>query len=600
MNRDSSCPDFSEQSRLVKNLVAIGKITAVNLSDDPYFFLLQAARKFDSPVISKFATASLSILPKKMIVARALAHLLSGNTAALSAYVSGADIRAVSDRQAARLANMLIAVQDPETTKLILLSRDSNTKPLVRATARYRWYMGDMDGAIELLVGAVPANNKQLRHYRSELEVFAGALPVLHSEPSHGTSIAPENIVLHLLTNSLPHTGSGYAQRSHSILTSLQDAGWRAKVFTRAGYPLSIGKIAAKSIDLVDGIGYQRIFPKKLKSDMRSRIQLQAEALAVSVRECRPSVLHTTTDFSNALSVMAVAEAFGLPWVYEVRGQLADTWASSRPESAGSSQRYKLFKEREAFVAARATHVVTLGEAMKQELMDQGVNSDQISIAPNAIGEEYLELPVERMDARKTLGLATEYQYVGTVSSLVSYEGLDLLVRAVAELVPQNPSLRLLIVGNGVERNNLISLSEKLGIRDFCIFPGRVPREEARIYHCALDVFVVPRRDLTVTRAVTPLKPVEALACEVPVVAADLPALRELVRHGETGLLVAPDDVDELAQGIDKLLRDSSKRASMGAAGRQMMLDERTWSRNAEKLLGIYELASSHMRRMDE
>lgn len=600
MNRDSICPDSSEQNRLVKNLLTIAKITAANLSDDPYFFLLQAARKFDSPVISKLATASLAVLPKNTKIARALAHLLTGNTGALSGYVRSIDIQGLSDRQTARLADMLIAVQDAETTELILANKESNSRSLVRTVARYLWYMGDMDGAIELLAGAVPANNKQLRHYRSELEVFEGALPVLQSTLSSGTDFAPENIVLHLLTNSLPHTGSGYAQRSHSILTSLQDAGWRAKVFTRAGYPLSIGKIAARSVDLVDGIDYQRIFPKKLKSDMRSRIQQQAEALVESVRECRPSVLHTTTDFSNALSVIAVAEAFGLPWVYEVRGQLADTWASSRPESAGSSQRYKLFKEREAFVAAKATHVVTLGEAMKQELIGQGVNSDQISIAPNAIGEEYLELPVERMDARKTLGLATEHQYVGTVSSLVAYEGLDLLVRAVAELVPQNPSLRLLIVGNGVERNNLISLSEKLGIGEYCIFPGRVPREEARTYHCALDVFVVPRRDLSVTRAVTPLKPVEALACEVPVVAADLPALRELVRDGETGLLVAPDDVNELAQGIDKLLRDSSKRASMGAAGRQMMLDERTWSRNAEKLRGIYELASSHMRRMDE
>ena len=600
MNRDSSYPDVAEQNRLVKNLMTIAKITVANLSDDPYFFMLQAARKFDSPVISRLAKASLAILPKNTTIARALAHVLTGNTGALSAYARIVSFQDLSDRQIARLADMLVAVQDAETTELVLSNRDSNTKSLARATARYRWYLGDMDGAIGLLERSVPAKNKQLRHYRSELEVFEGALPVLQSTPQHHTGMTGENTALHLLTNSLPHTGSGYAQRSHSILTALQDAEWRARVFTRAGYPLSIGKVAARSVDFVDGVGYQRIFPKKLKSDMRARIQQQAEALAESVRECRPSILHTTTDFTNALSVMAVAEAFGLPWVYEVRGQLADTWASSRPESARSSQRYKLFKEREAFVATRATHVVTLGEAMKQELIEQGVAAARITIAPNAIGDEYLELPIERAEARKALGLAAENQYVGTVSSLVAYEGLDLLVRAVAQLIPANPSLRLLIVGNGVERNNLIDLSEKLGIGEYCLFPGRVPRDEARIYHCALDVFVVPRRDLSVTRAVTPLKPVEALACEVPVVAADLPALRELVLEGETGLLVEPDSPNRLAQGIDELLRDSSKRASMGAAGRRHMLAERTWARNTEKLLGIYKNSSEQMRRMDE
>ncbi|MFL4479385.1 glycosyltransferase [Paeniglutamicibacter sp. ORCA_105] len=86
------------------------------------------------------------------------------------------------------------------------------------------------------------------------------------------------------------------------------------------------------------------------------------------------------------------------------------------------------------------------------------------------------------------------------------------------------------------------------------------------------------------------------MACEVPTVAADLPALRELIVHGETGLLVEPDDSHQLAVAIKTLLEHSSKRASMGAAGRKQMLAERTWSANAQMLSETYKLISDQLQ----
>ncbi|MFF5790428.1 glycosyltransferase family 4 protein [Paeniglutamicibacter sp. NPDC012692] len=582
-------------SRFLQNLLKITRIATANLMDDPLHFLFQVGRRIDSPVVSKISQVAVLALPQRAIVSHAFACLMSGNSTELSEYAQQLDVLELPDRTVARVADMLLAIQDSETAGILLQGRAHNTTTLNRTRARYAWYLGQMDLAIEILANTVPGTNKQLRHYRSELAVFEGALACI-PRMTPATDVRTNKTALHFLTNSLPHTGSGYAQRTHSILTALHAAGWNTQVFTRVNYPLVVGKATAKNLDTVSSIEYRRILPRKLKTEMLAKIQQQAEALADAVSRNRPSILHTTTDFTNALSVMAVAEAYELPWVYEVRGQLADTWASSRPESAKSSQRYKLFKEREAFVAARASHVVTLGEAMKQELIAQGVARNRITISPNAIGDDYLEPPISRLAAREALGLSSEHQYVGTVSSLVAYEGLDLLVHAFADLVPRNPMLRLLVVGSGVERNNLIELSEKLGVGKYCIFPGRVPREEARTYHCAMDIFVVPRRDLSVTQVVTPLKPVEALACEVPVVAADLPALREIVVHGRTGLLVDPDNAGKLAQAIENLLRDSSKRASMGVAGRARVLAERTWGRNTHKLLKVYEELAEKMR----
>lgn len=586
---NTSSQDATGSKQLTKNLRIISKIILVNLRDDPLYFALQAARRVDSKFLSRVAFLATRYVPNRTPTIKAFFLLLSGNSERLSKHLLAVDLSKTSDKTLARLSDMAIAVQDSESAKQLLENADLSTAALARSKARHAWYLGEMQQAIEILTIVVKPTNKQLRHYKSELEVFRGSLPTVDAGSSLGDYTAQRNTALHFLTNSLPHTGSGYAQRSHSSMMALQSTGWFVEVMTRAGYPLTVGNLRAKSVDVVDGIKYSRIIPNKYRSDMKSKIQQQADALARKVVALRPEVLHTTTDFSNALAVMSVAKAYGIPWVYEVRGQLADTWASSRPESAKASERYRLFKEREAFVASQADLVITLGNAMKEELVRQGVNPDKIQLSPNAVGGEYLDVPLDRRTAQESLGLDPTLQYVGTVSSLVAYEGLDLLVRAIAELAPTNPRLRLLIVGSGVEANNLEDLSQRLGVGDRCIFPGRVPREQARTYHSALNVFVVPRRDLTVTQAVTPLKPVEALACEVPVVAADLPALRELIEDGITGLLVPAEHVEQLVNSIQTLLDDPSKSASMGAIGRQKVLAERTWEANAKKLSMAYK-----------
>ena len=578
----------NKKLKLSSRARTISRIVGINILDDPILFFLNGVQRVDSKFISLISIKVETFLPKSALLLRAVLLFLSGNTERLSKHLLSLDKAKISITSLARLCDMAIAMQDDKSAMYLLGDLKSTNRSYIRAKARHEWYLGNMEQAIDMLESTLNPSNKQLQHYKSELEVFEGALPSVEPVLGNSPRLKQENSVLHFLTNSLPHTGSGYAQRSHSIMTALQDAGWFVEVMTRAGYPLTVGKLGAKNLDIIDGIRYNRIIPNNYRSDMKSRIQQQADALAKKVAILHPRVLHTTTDFSNALAVMSVAKAYGIPWVYEVRGQLADTWASTRPGSAKASQRYRLFKEREAFVASQADLVLTLGEAMKAELVAQGVDANKIQLSPNAVGGEYLETPLDRKSAQESLGLDPALQYVGTVSSLVAYEGLDLLVRSIAELAPTNPRLRLLIVGSGVEANNLEHLSQELGIRDRCIFPGRVPREQARTYHCALNVFVVPRRDLAVTQVVTPLKPVEALACGTPVVAADLPALRELIENEVTGILVPPEDANQLATAIRTLLEDSVKSSSMGATGRQKVLAERTWGANASMLSREY------------
>ncbi|TLK48797.1 glycosyltransferase [Glutamicibacter sp. V16R2B1] len=568
----------------LRNLVNTVGLVYANITDDPSFFALQVVRKFKNPVLRRIFRSVLYI-PMSKTRREVLQSMLAEDTSRILLVSERwfADTNRKSSDGLA-LANVCIAVHQWDQAQRILDQIDAD-QATARVRARMAWHMGNLREAVEVL-----SNNgasRQLRHYESELQVLSGWKPVVAPE-GNGTS-GRDNQVLYFATNSLPYTGSGYAQRTHSTVASLPDAGWRASVATRINYPANIGHLLAPPRETVDAVTYHRVSSFPARTDMKGRLQQQSDELMKLVTESRPSVLHTTTDFSNAVSVRAVADATGLPWVYEVRGQLADTWASMRPDSAHDTERYRLFQAREAEAAQAADHVVTLGEHMKLNLVTAGVAEENITVLPNGIGDKFLEAPVPRLIARAKVSLESDAFYVGTVSSLVPYEGLDTLLKAAALLAPSHPSLRVLIVGDGTEQENLRNLAQELGIKAICRFPGRVPRDDAHLYHASLNAFVVPRQNLAVTRSVTPLKPVEALASGVPVLASDLPALGELIRDGENGHLIKAEDINAWAAAISDLISRPDQAARMGRAGRDFVLRTRTWSSNAHRLSEIYE-----------
>jgi glycosyltransferase involved in cell wall biosynthesis len=91
-----------------------------------------------------------------------------------------------------------------------------------------------------------------------------------------------------------------------------------------------------------------------------------------------------------------------------------------------------------------------------------------------------------------------------------------------------------------------------------------------------------------VSRTVTPLKPLEAMALERAVVTSDVPALRELIRPGETGLVFTAEDATDLAAVVEPLLDDPPGRARLGKAAREWVTAERTWRRNGERYRELY------------
>lgn len=162
-----------------------------------------------------------------------------------------------------------------------------------------------------------------------------------------------------------------------------------------------------------------------------------------------------------------------------------------------------------------------------------------------------------------------------TVGRLIEKKGFDLLLHALAKQPADMPQFQCTIMGGGEEAASLESLRDSLKLQDRVEFTGAVPNHEVRERLQAADLFVLPCRIAkSGDRDGIPVVLMEAMASGVPVIAGDIPSIRELVRHDGSGLLVAPESVTELGTAITRMLRDGETRDRLARGGRDRVVEE--------------------------
>lgn len=567
-----------------------------HVMDDPALLAVQVSRRL--PFAARVRTGRLL---------RMVSSVLPGSTgaAALGAFMAGE----TADAQR-RLASEPHSRSTLHGEVSVLLDRPellSDEAP-VATRARSAWSRGEMGEAVEILETAGHGGSAYARRLRSELDLLRPGYRL--SVPAEQVTATPhrpageELRVLHLITNSLPHTQSGYSLRTHRILSALAERGIRSIALSRTGYPVMVGKMFAEDTDLIDGIEYRRALPASLGESPQLRLEQEIEAALEIVHELRPHVLHATTDYRNALVAQAVSEATGTPWVLEVRGLMEQTWIAAHHTeqaraAAETSEKVRLVRAREGELAAAASAVVTLSTTMAEQLVERGVDPDRITLVPNGVDETLLSDHLSVDEARRQVGLDLPDGgfAVGAVSALVDYEGFETVLRAASQLLhsPEtDPELRerlhVVLVGDGVAAPGLADLARELGIQARVHLPGRVPAAEARRWVESLDVVTVPRLDRAVSRSVTPQKPIEALALGRPVILSDLPALRETVTGPDGTVhaaLVEAGSAEQLAAAIAGLAADDSGRERLAADGHEVAR-ERTWRMLVRRYEQVY------------
>lgn len=460
------------------------------------------------------------------------------------------------------------------------LPRPWQTSPAyARALEAYR--DGDLRHARDLAHAAGPAGRLLARLVDGELALLLQPAPPARRIAPDREAGRDADRVLHLVTNAQPETVAGYTVRTRGITEAQRAAGLDVHVVSRLGFPVNKGRIGAAVRTEVGGVPHHRLLPLHLPLRADEAFRADVERSSRLVEQVRPGVLHAHSNHVNGQVGLALRARHGIPLVYEVRGLLEETWLSrtTRPEAAASDF-YRLTREAEGRVMRGADAVVTLSASLREAVIERGVAPERVHVVPNCVDADWLAAePVPRRDAGAPLT-------VGIGGTLNAYEGVDVLVEAVALLRERGADVRLLVAGDGPVLPALRELAQARGLGEAATFTGRLRRPELMAAYRELDVFCLPRRDLSVTRLVPPLKPVEAMAMGLPVVGSDLAPLREMLGE-DRGVLVHPDDPAALAAALHDLV-DPDLRARIGGTARTWVARTRTWAAATETYRTLY------------
>jgi mannosyltransferase len=195
--------------------------------------------------------------------------------------------------------------------------------------------------------------------------------------------------------------------------------------------------------------------------------------------------------------------------------------------------------------------------------------------------------PRPRAEVRAALRLPNGFLFA-CAGRLNREKGTHHAVQALALMREWLPEARLLIVGDGEEREPLERLARELGVSEQVIFVGAQPPERMPAYFAAADVFLFPtERDEALGLVL-----LQAMACGLPVIASRIGAIPEVIeRDGETALLVPPGNTQALVNAATALFRDAGLRRRLGEAARQRVLAEHTIERMTERTLAVYGIA---------
>ena len=342
-----------------------------------------------------------------------------------------------------------------------------------------------------------------------------------------------------------------------------------AKGMAMRGHTVSVFAASDKGqayTNKINGLKQVRLtsFPNPLRVDQYFTIWPRRQ-IANELKAFRPDVLHMHDPLLIGLSALSAGHAFGVPVTLTIH-QLPWFVSAYAPALPGLRKMIEtglwtysnwLLQQCEAVITPSRViaDIVSGNNNCHPEVISNGVELERFSPRP-AFADENESL-------RQRYGLDPQLPIILYVGRIDTDKQVELVVHAAAQTM-RSVKAQLLVVGDGKQLDTVSQLSEALGIRDKCQFPGYVPviGDLPGLYRLA-SVFVTAS-ELEIQSSVV----LEAAATGLPIVAFRSSSMPEIVENGVTGYLVTPRDVSALADRITSLVRNPNQAKAMGLAGR--------------------------------
>lgn len=231
----------------------------------------------------------------------------------------------------------------------------------------------------------------------------------------------------------------------------------------------------------------------------------------------------------------------------------------------------QLFRGCEKLAAGWCHKLISVADAMTDLMVDAGMapRSKFITIYSGMDVQPYLDAHQHREAIRRKYQFTDDDVVVGKVARLFHLKGHDDLIAAAVPVIKANPKVRFLLVGDGILRQSLQARIDQLGLTRHFVFTGLVPPVEVPGLMAAMDLLVHTSLREGLARALP-----QALIAGRPVITYDIDGAREVAINDQTGYLVTPGNVAELARRISQLAGDPAGRARMGEGGRVRFTDQ--------------------------
>jgi len=299
---------------------------------------------------------------------------------------------------------------------------------------------------------------------------------------------------------------------------------------------------------------------------------VQLAAVAKVVRAHKPGLLHLHLVASSLLGGL-VGACSEIPIV--CTDQTADWLERNQPVLA------KLVPPFRIGLAKRFSKIIAVsGKVRDYNVSCLKAPPGKVVVIPNGIEvEEFANASPSPFFEECKVGPATPV--VGTVGRMVPEKAQTLLVEAAARLIAKHPDLKLVIVGDGPLRSEIIEKVRSMRVESHVLLAGR--RQDVPGFLCRFNVFALPSASDCM-----PLALLEAMAAQCPVVATRVGGIPEVVEHGVTGLLVPPAEPEALAATIENLLTDRKLANQFAINGRQLVEEKFSAEAMARRIEAVY------------
>lgn len=276
------------------------------------------------------------------------------------------------------------------------------------------------------------------------------------------------------------------------------------------------------------------------------------------LRDFRPDVVHTHSAKAGMLGRIA-ATALRVPAViHTVHG------APFHPYQSAAARQFFIACER--YVAQRCDKMICVADAMTDLMVDAKVAPREkfTTIYSGMEVEPFLQSARWRDEMRRKLGYSDEHVVIGKIARLFHLKGHEYVLAAARRVIDAVPNVRFLWIGDGLLHDKYVEEIQAAGLTDHFNLVGLISPTEIPQYVSAMDILVHASLREGLARALP-----QALLSGIPAVSFDVDGAREVVVTGETGELVPPKDVDQLAEALIRLASDADLRQRLGAEGRR-------------------------------